>query len=58
MNLPINLYYKRILDIEYMENETKLDLDNDRRRHGINNREKIELFYVADMENLSSVIRS
>ena len=41
-----------------MDNETKLDLDNDRRRHGINNKEKIELLYVADMENLSSVIRS
>ena len=36
---------------EYIDNKTKLDLDNDRRRHGINNQEKIELLYVADMKN-------
>ena len=36
---------------ECIDNETKLDLDNDRRRHGINNQEKIELLYGADMEN-------
>ena len=41
-----------------MDKETKLDLDNDRRRHGIDNREKIELLYDADTENLSGVIRS
>ena len=36
---------------ELIDNETKLDLDNDRRRHGINNQEKIELLYNADMES-------
>ena len=33
-----------------MDNETKLNLDNDRRRHGINNQEKVELLYKADLE--------
>ena len=36
---------------ELIDNEAKLDLDNNRRRHGINNQEKIELLYVADMKN-------
>ena len=36
---------------ELVDNETKLDLDNDRRRHGINNQEKIELLYNADLES-------
>ena len=35
---------------ELADNETKLDLDNERRRHGNNNQEKIELLYKADME--------
>ena len=26
---------------EHVDSETKLDMDNDRRRHGINNQEKI-----------------
>ena len=44
-------YFERDEMHEYIDNETKLDLDNDRRRHGINNQEKIELLYVADMKN-------
>ena len=43
---------------EHMDKETKLDLDNDRRRHGIDNRVKIELLYDADTECLSGVISS
>ena len=34
----------------YMDKETRLDIDNDRRRHGIDNKEKIELLYMADKE--------
>ena len=38
---------------EYMDKETRLDIDNDRRRHGIDNKEKIELLYKADTEFFS-----
>ena len=44
-------YFERDEMHENIDCETKLDLDNDRRRHGINNQEKIELLYVADMRS-------
>ena len=44
-------YFERDEMHENIDSETKLDLDNDRRRHGINNQEKIELLYVADMKS-------
>ena len=33
-------------NVEFVDNETKLDMDNDRRRHGINNQEKFNFFIM------------
>ena len=41
---------------EHVDIETKLHMDNDRRRHVINNQEKIELLYNADLELYNDLV--
>ena len=54
INSPTNEFLLRMLygnlesEGEHIDTETKLDIDNDRRRYGINNQTKIEL-YNADI---------
>ena len=42
-------YFEKDIINGAVDSETRIDLDNDRRRHGINNQEKIELLYNADI---------